>query len=325
MIGVEHAPGTRRLVFGGAPIGGLFEPVADETAQGALESAWDRGIRRFDTAPHYGVGLSEERLGRFLAAQPRAEFSISTKVGRLLVDDPLAPDNGDGFFGTPRRRRVRDYSARGITESMSASLARLGLDRVDVALLHDPEGHMREALAEGLPELARLRAAGTIDAVGAGMNRVEELVVLAETGLLDYILVAGRLSLLDQTAGDQLLEVCQRRGVSVVVGGVFNSGILANPVPGASYDYAPAPSELVERARHLESACASYGVPLRAAAVQFPLLWPGVDAVVVGARSSHEVSDVVNMSEHPIPVELWHSLAASGLLRMPASINEGSE
>ena len=296
------------LVFGGAPIGGLYAPVSDEAAAGTLAAAWDAGIRAFDTAPHYGVGVSERRLGAFLAGRPRDEFTVCTKVGRRLV--PAAGDvqGEEGFYDIPPLTRVRDYSRDGVRRSLEESLGRLGLDRVDIVLIHDPDDVLEQA---AYPALAELRDQGTVRAVGAGMNSAAALAWLVERCDLDCVLVAGRYTLLDQSAGEVLFPLCQRRGVAVLAAGVFNSGILAGPGDGATYDYAPASPGLLARARRMRDACASYGIPLPAAALRFTLRHPVVTAAVVGARTPEEITADASYLSSPIPDTLWAELDAS--------------
>ena len=228
------------MIFGGAPIGGLFAPVGDEQAAAALAAAWAAGIRAFDTAPHYGVGRSEQRIGRFLAGRPRAEVVLSTKVGRRLVPAAGDVEGAGGFDGTPQLARVRDYSRDGVLATLEGSMRRLGTDRIDIAFIHDPDDHAAQALDGAYAALDRLRSEGTIRAVGVGGNQAPLLEWFVERADLDCVLVAGRYSLLDTAAADSLFPACQRRGVPVLAAGVFNSGILADPRPGATYDYAPA-------------------------------------------------------------------------------------
>jgi D-threo-aldose 1-dehydrogenase len=306
-----------RLMFGGAPIGGLFAPVSEEQAAATLAAAWAHGIRAFDTAPHYGVGLSERRLGAFLAGRPRDEYVLCTKVGRLLVPAGRDVEGDEGFYGTPRLRRVRDYSRDGTLRSLEASLDRLGTGRVDIALIHDPDDHAAEALDGAYPALAELRSAGVIGAVGIGMNQAPLLEWFVARADLDAVLVAGRYTLLDDGAGASLLPECQRRGVAVLAGGVFNSGVLASPGPGASYDYAPAPPAVLARASALRAACARHGLALPAVALQFVLRHPAVTAAVVGARSPAEISADVGYLEPGIPDEVFQELAAAGLTGGP--------
>jgi D-threo-aldose 1-dehydrogenase len=303
------------LSLGTAPLGNLFAPVAEEDADATVAAALGAGLTYVDTAPHYGLGLAERRLGRLLAGRPRDAFAISTKVGRLVR--PLAPGetaDPQGFADTPRARRVWDFSGDGVRRSLEESLERLGLDRVDIVLVHDPDDHEREAREQAFPALAELRDQGVVGAIGAGMNQAEMLTRFVRGLDLDVVLVAGRYSLLDQRALAELLPTCAARGTAVVVGGVFNSGLLADPRPGATFDYAPAAPELVERALRLAELCARHGVPLRAAALAFPFGHPAVASVLVGARSAAEVEDAVACFERPVPAALWAELVAAGLL-----------
>ncbi len=304
-----------RLMFGGAPIGGLFAAVDDDTALATLEAAWTAGIRAFDTAPHYGVGLSERRLGRFLPGRPRGEYVLSTKVGRRLVPAAGDVDGAEGFYGTPRLARVRDYSHDGVLAALEGSLRRLGTDRVDIVLIHDPDEHGPEALDGAYPALAGLRAEGVIGAVGVGMNQVEMLEWFLPRADLDCVLVAGRYTLLDTSAAASLLPECQRRGVGVLAGGVFNSGVLADPGPAATYDYRPAPSGVVGRARRIGAACARYGLPIGAVALQFALRHPAVTAAVVGARSPAEIDADAGYLACRVPDALFDELAGDGLIQ----------
>jgi D-threo-aldose 1-dehydrogenase len=305
-----------RMVFGGAPIGGLFAPVSAASARATLEAAWACGVRAFDTAPHYGVGLSEQRLGEFLGGKPRDQFVISTKVGRRLVaagaDAP--PDGAEGFYGAPRLSRVRDYSRDGVLASLEASLARLGLDRIDIALIHDPDDNAAEALDGAFRALAELRTAGVIGAIGVGMNQAPLLEWFVRRADLDCVLVAGRYSLLDGQAAATLFPACQRRGVAVLAGGIFNTGLLVRPESGATYDYAPAPAALLDRARRIAAVCARHGTAIGAAALQFVLAHPAVTAAVVGVRSPAEMTQDAGFLAACVPDGLWADLAAEGLL-----------
>jgi D-threo-aldose 1-dehydrogenase len=303
------------LALGTAPLGNLFAPVAEEDATATVRTALEAGLSFVDTAPHYGLGLAERRLGRVLAGRPRDSFVLSTKVGRLVR--PLAPGQAadpEGFADTPPARRVWDFSGDGVRRSLEESLERLGLDRVDIVLVHDPDDHEREATEQALPALAELRDQGVVRAIGAGMNQAEMLTRFVRDLDLDVVLVAGRYSLLDQRALAELLPTCAARGTAVVVGGVFNSGLLADPRPGATFDYTPAPPELVDRAARLAEVCARHGTPLRAAALAFPFGHPAVTSVLVGARSAAEVEDAVACFRRPVPDDLWADLVASGLL-----------
>jgi len=296
------------LVFGGAPIGGLYAPVSDEAAAATLAAAWDAGIRAFDTAPHYGVGLSEQRIGDFLAGRPRAEFVVSTKVGRRLVPATGPVDGADEFYGTPTLRRVRDYSADGARRSLDDSLRRLRLDRVDIALIHDPDEHMAEALDGAYPALASLRAEGAVRAIGVGVNSAALAEWFVTRCDLDCVLVAGRYTLLDDAAARSLFPLCAARGVAVLAAGVFNSGILADPREGARYDYALAPPGVLARVRRISEVCARYDVPVAAAALRYVLRHPAVTAAVVGVRTPGEVRADAGYLDLPIPDALWADL-----------------
>jgi D-threo-aldose 1-dehydrogenase len=298
------------LSFGGAAIGNLFSAVDEQAARATVDAAWDGGIRTFDTAPHYGLGLSEQRLGAALAGRPRDEFVISTKVGRVLrpVPPPHGPDR-EGFAVPAAQVRELDFSADGVRRSLDASLLRLGLDRVDVALIHDPDDRCDQALREAYPALEKLRAEGMVRAIGAGMNQAGMLTRFVTDTDVDVVLVAGRLTLLDQSAAEALLPAAQARGVAVIAGGVFNSGLLAAPSPDAHFDYRSAPAKLLARARQLEAACGQFGVPLRAAAARFPLRYPAVVSVLIGARSAAEISDAIRLRGTEVPAALWDALA----------------
>jgi D-threo-aldose 1-dehydrogenase len=305
-----------RLGLGTAPLGNLFTEVAESDADACVDAALAAGITLLDTAPHYGLGLAERRLGRRLARLPRERFVLSTKVGRLIrpLQAGQPPAEPEGFVATPAAKRVWDLSRDGVRRSLAESLERLGLDRVDVALVHDPDEHEREAFEHALPALAELRDQGVVRAIGAGMNQAEMLTRFVRELDLDLVLMAGRYSLLDQRALAELLPSCAERGVAVVIGGVFNSGLLADPRPGATFDYAPAPPGLVERAGRLQAVCARHGVPLRAAALAFPFGHPAVASVLVGARTAAEVQDAAAMLDRPVPADLWTELVAEGLL-----------
>jgi D-threo-aldose 1-dehydrogenase len=297
--------GVTRLGLGCAPLGSLYTAVDARQAYATVERAWELGVRYFDTAPLYGNGLSERRTGQVLAGKPRGEFTLSTKVGRLL-----RPGGGDGqqiWAEQGDEAPVFDFSAGGVRTSYAESLARLGLEKADILHVHDPDDHYAETVAGALPELVRMRAEGRIGAVSVGMNHAGVLADLVRTGELDCVLLAGRYSLLDQS-GLELLDLCAERGVAVIVGGVYNSGLLADPRPGASYDYLPVGQDMLDRALALRSVCEWHGVPLRAAAVQFPLTHPAVIAVLVGARSPEEAADAVRMASTPVPDALWRAV-----------------
>ncbi|MFE7216295.1 aldo/keto reductase [Streptomyces sp. NPDC001698] len=306
---------TSELSLGAAPLGNLFHAVTDEQAAAAVEAAWATGVRTFDTAPHYGLGLSERRLGQALRTKPRGQYTLSTKVGRLLRPrDEQGDDLANGFAVPATHERVWDFSAYGVRASLEESLTRLGLDRVDVLYLHDPHDHERAAFDFAYPELERMRAEGLVGAIGVGMNQTRMLERFVRDTDIDVVLLAGRYSLLDHSGLTSLLPQAARRGVSVVIGGVFNSGLLADPRPGATFDYAPAPQDLLDRALAIKALCETFDVPLRAAALQFPLGHPAVASVLVGARSAAEVEDAARMIHHPIPADMWLALRRQGLL-----------
>ncbi|MFF3831739.1 aldo/keto reductase [Streptomyces sp. NPDC002458] len=311
--------GITELAFGAAAIGNLFSEVDPARAAAAVDAAWDEGIRYFDTAPHYGLGLSERRLGEALRDRPRDAYTVSTKAGRLL--DPVTPAEtaahqglSDGFAVPHTHRRRWDFSADGIRRSIESSLVRLGLDRVDIVYLHDPDDHGEAAFREGYPALEKLRAEGLVGAIGAGMNQTGMLTRFLRETDVDVVLCAGRLTLLDHSALDSLLPEAAARGRGVVVGGVFNSGLLIDPHPGATYDYAAVPAPVLERAVRIRDIAEGHGVPLRAAALHYPLRHPAVSAVLVGARSPEEVRDAAARFRAPVPDALWDDLHAEGLL-----------
>lgn len=299
-----------RLVLGCASIGGLYAAMDEEQAHAVLESAWAGGVRAFDTAPHYGVGLSEERLGRFLASLRGPAPVISTKVGRLLVDTDEDVEGVDGFYGTPRRRRVRDFSRDGVRRSLAASCGRLGRDVIDVVFIHDPEGDERQALDEAYPALVELRDAGVVRAIGVGTKDRDAAMFLVERAELDCVMIAGEYSLLGTAAADTLFPACAARGVAVLVAGVYKSGVLADPRPGAHVDYVPADEALLAQVQHMRAVSETRGVPLPAAALQFVLAHPAVRAAVVGAASPAEVRDNIAHLSRPIPDGLFDELGA---------------
>lgn len=292
-----------RLGLGTAPLGGLYREVPDEQAAALLDAAWAAGLRFYDTAPFYGNGLSERRVGAALRTRPREELVLSTKVGRLLRGDPPEP--------------VFDFGADGARRSLEESLDRLGMERVDVLHVHDPDDHHDEAIAGAYRALDGLRREGRVRAVGAGMNQWQMLARFAREADFDCFLLAGRFTLLDQSGLDELLPLCLERGIAVIAGGAFNSGILADPRPGAPYNYRPAPPELVERARRLAAVCEGHGVPLGAAAIQFPLRHPAVAAVLVGARSAAELEEDLRLFRWDVPDALWDDLSGQRLVRDP--------
>lgn len=307
-----------RLGYGAASIGNHRRELSDAEADRILEVAWTSGIRHFDTAPHYGLGLSERRLGRFLAGQPRDQYVVSTKVGRLLQPNPGGAGHLDDedFIVPAAYRRVWDFSAAGVRRSIEESLGRLGLDRVDVVYLHDPDRwDLQRGLAEGLPALARVRDEGLATAIGIGSMQTSALVAAARTGAADLLMVAGRYTLADQFGAADLLGACRDNEVGIVAAAVFNGGLLAGPVTAEStFDYRPAPAGVLARARRIEAVCASFNVPLRAAALQFPLRDPMVRSVVVGGTSPDQVRQNAVDLASDIPAQLWERLRAEGLV-----------
>ena len=302
-----------RLGLGTAPLAGLFEAVPEHQALAVIERAWEAGIRFYDTAPLYGHGLAEIRVGKVLRHKPREEFTLASKVGRLLRAD-APPEPGQAYVGTPPVNPVFDFSYDGVMRSVEESRERLGLERIEILHIHDPDDHYDAALNGAYRALDRLRTDGVIAAVGAGMNRAEMLTRFAREANFDCFLLAGRYTLLDQVALKELLPVCLEKGVAIIAGGVYNSGILADPKPGAHYDYQAAPPELIERARRIAAVCGRHGVPIKAAAIQFPLGHPAVTCVVVGCRSVAQLDESIAMFELAIPPAMWQELKHEGLL-----------
>ena len=296
-----------RLGLGCAPIGNLFSAVSDVDAAATIDAAWAAGVRLFDTAPAYGHGLSEQRLGRALAHHDRDSYVLASKVGRLL-----RPPSGTApptmFVGAPPLVPTPAFSRDDVLRSIEESLVRLSVDRLDIVHVHDPDDHEDEALSDAFPTLVRLRDEGVIRAVGCGMNQAEMLDRFVERVDLDCVLLAGRYTLLDRRGADQLLPRCAERGVGVIIGGVFNSGLLIDPDINQTYDYAPAQEAVVERARAMRSACHRHGVALADAAIQFALNHPAVSTVVVGARSATELRTDVDAAHVTIPPMLWDEL-----------------
>ncbi|KJK43071.1 aldo/keto reductase [Lentzea aerocolonigenes] len=310
-----------RLGLGTSPLGNLYAEVTDHEARAVIDAAWEAGVRIFDTAPHYGLGLAEKRLGAALKDRPRDEFLLSTKVGRLLVPDPSGVGrlDDDGFVVPATTRRVWDFSADGVRRSLESSLDRLGLDRVDVVYLHDPDDHWEQAAGEALPALVELREQGVVGAIGAGMNQWQMLarfVRESEVDAVDVVLLAGRYTLLEQPALAELLPLCAERGVDVLAAGLFNSGLLARQdVPDdATYDYRTAPADVVARARRIAAVCARHGTTLPAAALWFPFGHPAVTGALIGARSTAELHANLAAFAEPPPPGLWADLRDEGLL-----------
>ena len=319
------------LGFGTAPLGNLYRAISDDDAHAILERAWAGGVRFYDTAPLYGLGHSERRLGALLRDKPRDEYVLSTKAGRLLEVCPPAERVGHGkWFEVPSRREVYDYSYDGIMRSLEFSLERLGADRVDILLVHDidvrNQGSKAESdaqidtfMASGYHAMVSLRDQGVVKAIGGGVNEWDVCETLTERGDFDLFLLAGRYTLLEQEALGSFLPLCESRGIGIVVGGPYNSGILATGAkPGAFYDYEPAPKSVLERVERLGEVCASHGVRLVDAAFRFPLLHPCVVSVIPGGQRVAEVESNVRAAQASIPPDLWDDLKAEGLVRPDA-------
>jgi D-threo-aldose 1-dehydrogenase len=319
------------LGFGGAPLGNLYRPMTEKEARVMLEAVWAAGCRYFDTAPLYGLGLSETRLNGFLRPKPRDSYLISTKVGRLLdVCAPHERTRQGAFFETPSRRERFDYSYDGAMRSLEFSLERLGLDRIDIVYGHDVDvfthgskeasnARIKEFMTGGYRALDELRAAGAIKAIGAGINEWEVAETLARAGDFDVFLLAGRYTLLEQDALTSFLPLCEEKKIAVVIGGPFNSGILATGLKAdAHYNYGPAPEEVKDRVRRIQQICKSLKVRLPEAALRFPLGHQTVVSVIAGAQRASEVRRNAEMMSAKIPTALWRALKAEKLLREDA-------
>ncbi|WP_079657839.1 aldo/keto reductase [Streptomyces sp. 3214.6] len=311
------------LGFGASVIGNLYRITPPQEAAATVEAAWESGIRYFDTAPHYGLGLSERRLGAALRDRPRDTYVVSSKVGRLLVPNerPSGVDS-EGFVVRDDLRREWDFSRDGVLRSIEATLERTGLDRLDVVYLHDPDEHWRQAAEEAMPALAELRDQKVIGAIGAGMNQSAMLARFLRETAADVVMLAGRYTLLDQSALDDVLPAAQEQGKSVVAVGVFNSGLLSRerPAEGMKYDYQDAPKDLVERARAIAEVCEAHGTTLPAAAIAFPLAHPTIINVTLGMRHPEQVTRNVELHRRHIPEGLWDDLRARRLIRSDVSV-----
>lgn len=309
-----------RWGYGAANLGNLFREMTDDAAWKILDAAWESGVRYFDTAPHYGLGLSERRLGAFLRTKPREQYVVSTKVGRLLrpnPDDDGGLDLANDFHVRTQTRREWDFSAEGITTSLDDSLERLGLDRVDILYLHDPERHDLDlALSQALPTLVTLRDTGRVDGVGVGSMASHALSASVDAAELDVIMVAGRYTLLEQPAAESVLPACHRTNTRVVAASVFNSGLLATNQPsrGDRYEYAGVPEDVWQRLQQITRICERYEVPLPAAALQFPLRNAAVSSVVVGASKPEQITRNLELGRREIPEDFWSELAHWGLV-----------
>ncbi len=319
------------LGFGTAPLGTLYRAIADDEALAILERAWEGGVRYYDTAPLYGLGLAETRLNRFLRTKNRDDSVLSTKVGRTM--QVCAPEQRTGigkWFEVPTRQEVYDYSYDGIMRSLEFSFERRGVDRVDILYVHDlcifthgskaaSDARIEEFMASGYDAMVSLRDQGVVKAIGGGINEWEVCQTLAERGDFDLFLLAGRYTLLEQEALESFLPLCQSRGIGIVIGGPYNSGVLASgPKPGAFYNYDPAPAEILERVGRIEAVCRSHDVSMIDAAFQFPLMHPSVVAVIPGGQSLAEMESNLRAADARIPPSLWADLKDQGLLREDA-------
>ena len=315
---IDRGLSLTEIGFGAAQLGNLNRAISDEDARAAVDTAWDAGIRYFDTAPHYGLGLSERRLGAALRSRDRDAYVLSTKVGRLLEPHPAGASSldDDGFIVEALTKRVWDFSRDGVLRSVEDSLDRLGLDRIDIAYLHDPDDHWRAASTTGVSALIELRDQGVIRAVGAGMNQAAMLAEFIRRCDVDVMMVAGRYTLLDQSAADELLPLAEERHVALVAAAVYNSGLLSTdrPAHGGRFDYREADEQTFARARQIADLCDLHGVTLPAAAIAFPLLRPQIASVVVGMRSAAQVSSTLDRYRAHIPPALWQQLRDRGIL-----------
>ena len=315
------------LGFGTAPLGNLYKATTEKDAQATFEAAWKQGVRYYDTAPLYGLGLSETRLNSFLRGKKRDSYILSTKVGRVLEVCPPAERTGIGkFFETPSRRERFDYSYDGVMRSLEFSLERLGVDAIDVVFVHDVDvfthkseavrdAHVKTLMESGYKALVKLRDEKVIKAFGAGVNEWQVSETLARAGDFDVFLLAGRYTLLEQEALNSFLPLCEQRGIGIVLGGPYNSGILATgPKKGAFYNYDPAPKHILERVAKIEAICKKHKVKLAEAALRFPLMHPSVVSVIPGAITPKQVGLNVKTLSAKIPKALWKDLKAAGLM-----------
>jgi D-threo-aldose 1-dehydrogenase len=318
-----------RIGLGTASLGNFLEAMTDEAAIAVMRRALAAGVTYFDTAPLYGYGLAESRLGQAVSGVGRDELILSTKVGRLLREGAPRDESqyfrGESFYkDVPSAGPLWDFSYDGVKAAVAESAARVGVESFDILHLHDPDEHFAEASTSGFDALAALRADGLVRAIGAGMNRTAVQTKLVRECDLDVVLVAGRYTLLDQSAMDELIPACEERDVAIVVGGVFNSGVLVNPSPGARFDYVPAPEDVLSRVRQIQEICRAHGVQMAAAAVQFPFAHPLVSSVLLGPRSIAELDTNLGLLEADIPAGLWADLRREGLIRGDAPTPDDS-
>lgn len=308
-----------QLGLGGTSVGSMYVGLDDEEGRAVVERAWRLGVRYFDTAPYYGAGSSERRFGQALGDKPRSAFVLSTKVGRVLVPDSSGAGKPAHFVDKEPWRAEFDFSPSGVRRSLEDSLKRLGLDSIDIAYAHDPQGHVYQIVDETFPALAKMKEEGLIKAIGAGVNFSEVCQLFLRFCEFDCFLLAMRYTLLEQAPLAEFLPLCQEKGVGVVIGGALASGILATgAVPGAHYNYRPAPPSIVERVRRIERVCQAHGVPLAAAALQFPLGHPAVASVITGSNIPEHMDVNAELMRRAIPEAFWAELKAEGLLNPQA-------
>ncbi len=317
--------------FGAAPIGNFLRPIPEQEAGAMIDRAWDAGMRYFDTAPYYGHGLSELRLGHYLRWKPRRDYVISSKVGRVLTAARREDIDFKPWVDGAAFKSRFDYSYDGTMRSFEDSLQRLGLEHIDILFIHDadvfthgPEMqkvYFRQAMDGCYRALVKLREQGLVKAIGVGVNNWEVMLDFMKAGDFDTLLVAGRYTLLEQEPLDELLPLCERRGTALVIGGGFNGGILATgAVPGAKWNYAPAPAPIMEKVRKIEAVCKRHNVPLAAAALQFLLAHPAVASHVPGTRTVEQMNQNLALVAHPIPKAFWQELKSAGLVRQDAPV-----
>ena len=315
--------------FGGASMGNMYTVAHDDAAVKAIRSAHKAKVRYFDTAPMYGFGKSERLYGSVLKDQPRDSFVLSSKVGRLIVAGKPTPESEDTcFVEIDNAYSIFDYSRDGVLRSLEESRKRLGIERIDIVYIHDPDVNdsFKQALEEAFPALADLKSQGIIGAIGAGMNQAEMLCEFAKNADFDCFLLAGRYTLLDQIALQELLPLCQQKNISIVIGGAYNSGILATgAVEGAHYNYAPAPPEIMEKTRNIETVCARFNIPMKAAALQFPFGHPTVVSNIPGVKTKERFEENLSLFTYPIPADFWAALKEEKLLVPEAPVPDSSK
>ncbi len=310
-----------RLGLGCAAIGGLYGDIPDEQATQVVHKALDLGLNLFDTAPLYGSGKSERRLGQALKDVPRDSYVLASKVGRILMPSEGEDRGSEIFDNPPPFKPVFDYSYDGIMRSLEDSLERLGVERIDILHIHDPDDHWQEAIEGAFPALDKLRSEGVISAVSAGMNQWEMLARFAREGDFDCFLLAGRYSLLDQSSLDELLPLCVEKNIGIVAGGTYNSGILAKGAkPGATYNYGEAPTDIMEKAAAIEVVAARHHVDLKAAASQFVFAHPAITCIIPGTRQPSRVEENFNLLTQEVSAEFWADLQNEGLLHEAAPV-----